>query len=114
MPVKHWQIRVEHMLENINAIISFTTNLDFDSFSADRKTIYAVLTAFNIIGEAARCIPPQVRTKYPEVPWSQMIRMRNVLIHEYHRVDLQIVWDTIQGDLPVLSAMLQKLVGRDS
>jgi uncharacterized protein with HEPN domain len=63
-----------------------------------------------IIGEAARRVSQQTRDAHPEIPWEQMIGLRNRLIHEYFRVNLATVWDTVQNDLPRLIALIEPLV----
>lgn len=65
------------MLENANRAIQFTEGMNFESFSKDEKTIYVVIRAVEIIGEATRNIPEEIRTKYPEIPWRDASDMRN-------------------------------------
>ena len=63
--------------------LEFVDGMDFPAFSADRRTNLAVVRALEIIGEAARHIPARTRRRYPQVPWQDMVAMRNKLIHEY-------------------------------
>ena len=70
----------------------------------------AVIRPLEIIGEAARRISQDTRDAHPEIPWEQMIGMRNRLIHEYFRVNLTTVWETVQNDLPSLIALIGPLV----
>jgi uncharacterized protein with HEPN domain len=63
-----------------------------------------------IVGEAARLVSQETRDIHPEIPWNQMIGMRNRLIHEYFRVDLVTVWETVQSDLPCLIELIEPLV----
>jgi uncharacterized protein with HEPN domain len=63
-----------------------------------------------IIGEAARKVSQETRNAHPEIPWSEIIGMRNRLIHEYSRINLQRVWDTIQNDIPRLITLIEPLV----
>lgn len=70
----------------------------------------AVIRRLEIIGEAARRISPETRARLPQLPWEAMIGMRNILIHEYDDVDLMIVWDTVQKDLPRLVANLENVI----
>jgi uncharacterized protein with HEPN domain len=69
-----------------------------------------VIRRIEVIGEAARRISEQTQAKYPQLPWSAMISMRNVMIHDYDTIDLTVVWDTVQRDLPPLIAELEKIV----
>lgn len=86
----------------ISDIRSFVQGMSADGFMADKKTVNAVVRSLEIIGEATGKIPEDVRERYPDVPWEEIIGMRNRLIHEYFGVDLDIVWQTIQDDLAPL------------
>ena len=90
-------------------IENYTLNLSFEEFEKDRKTIDAVLRNFEIIGEAARQIPPDIKKKNPKVPWKAMIGMRNKMIHEYAGVVLEVVWKTLKEDLPGLEKQLKEI-----
>jgi uncharacterized protein with HEPN domain len=80
----------------------FVEDMDFAAFEADAKTLFATTRAIEIIGEAARHIPKSVREMYPDIPWREMVGMRDKLIHGYFGVDRRRVWDTIQIDLPMV------------
>lgn len=84
----------------IDDIALFVQGLDEATFAVDRKTVYAVTRALEIIGEAAKRIPPDVQSRYPDVPWRFMARMRDRIIHGYDTVDTAIVWQTLLTDLP--------------
>ena len=88
----------------------FIEGIDFVTFRADTKSVFAVVRALEIIGEAARHVPTAVQHKYPQVPWRQMLSMRNLLIHEYFGVDLEVLWRTVQEDLPALSVEIEKIL----
>jgi uncharacterized protein with HEPN domain len=89
---------------------AFTEGIAFKDFVKDKKTIYSVVRAIEIIGEATKNIPEYIRSKYPDVPWKRMAGMRDKLIHEYFGVDLEIVWETIEQDLPPLKEIIQKVM----
>jgi uncharacterized protein with HEPN domain len=99
------------ILESIKDITDFTDGMTIDQFSVDRKTVKAVIRCLEVIGEAANKIPNNVREKYPEVPWIEIIGMRNRLIHEYFGVDVNIIWQTIQEDIKPLYIAIKKLSG---
>ncbi len=105
-----WVFRIHHILEAIEPIRQYTSGMTFEQFCADSRTMQAVLHNFIVIGEATRHIPDSVQELYSAVPWDGMRDMRNVLTHEYDRVDYWVVWDTIQDDLPGLPPLLQHVL----
>jgi uncharacterized protein with HEPN domain len=88
----------------------FTAGLGKAAFLSDRKCQYAVIRCLEVIGEAVKRLSDESQRKYPDIPWSAMARMRDLLIHAYGRVDLNEVWDTVQNDLPVLISRLERIV----
>lgn len=99
------------MLENAEKAISFVQGMDYDGFCKDDKAMYAVIRAFEIIGEAARQIPDDVRQANPEIQWREITAMRNKLTHEYFGVNTKVVWRTVQEDLPVIISAVRKIIG---
>ena len=89
--------------------LEFVANLDFAQFVADRKTRAAAVWQICVIGEAANRIPEGIRQMAPEVDWRRMTSMRNVLIHEFHKIEYDIVWDVTQKDLLPLIAAIRRL-----
>jgi len=112
MPSRDWRLRIADILDAIATIREFTAGMDYDAFVRDRKTVDAVLRNFTIIGEAARHVPDEVTVAHPEIPWQDMRDMRNVIMHAYFGVNLLIVWDTIQSNLPPLAEPLEELLQR--
>ena len=98
------------ILEAIQNAISFVGEMSFASFRDDTRTIYAVVRALEIIGEATKRIPQDVRDKYPDLPWREMASMRDKLMHDYFGVDLVVVWKTIFEDLPNLEEAINKVI----
>ena len=97
------------ILESISDIREFVMGMSFDAFISDRKTVKAVIRSLEVIGEAVNKLPQEIRDRYPETPWQEMIGMRNRLIHEYFGVDLNIVWQTIEEDLGHLEVNVRKV-----
>jgi uncharacterized protein with HEPN domain len=88
----------------------FAQGLDFDTFSRDRRTINVVVRSLEVMGEAAKRIPAMIRNKYPEIPWKRIAGMRDKLIHEYSGVDLEIVWEVVQTELPLLKHFFEQVM----
>jgi uncharacterized protein with HEPN domain len=80
--------------------------MDYSAWQKDRRTIDAVIRNLEVIGEAATYIPEEIKVKYSEIPWAKMRGIRNLLIHEYFGVDIDVVWETIQKDLEPLKELL--------
>jgi uncharacterized protein with HEPN domain len=93
--------------DSINDIKKFVEAMTYEDFVQDRKTSNAVIRSLEVIGEAAKKIPEDVRLNYPEVPWKEISGMRDKLIHEYFGVDLEIVWETVLHDLSSLYFAVQ-------
>ena len=101
---------VQDILESIYDIEKFTEEMDFESFTKDKKTIYAVVRAIEIIGEAAKNIPKSIRGKYSKIPWKKLAGIRDKLIHEYFGVDLEILWEVVKKDIPMLKPLIQNVL----
>ncbi|GAB4541656.1 MAG: DUF86 domain-containing protein [Anaerolineales bacterium] len=95
------------MLENAQRAIQFTKGMSYEVFAKDDKTVYAVIRAVEIIGEAAANIPEEVCAEYSNVPWREVKGMRNKLVHQYFGINMEVVWQTIQEDLPMLIEALK-------
>lgn len=113
MSFKDWRVRVEDMIEAIERIRRYADGMDVKAFVADDRTIDAVIRNLEILGEAAKRVPSQVTEAHPEIPWSRMSEMRNILVHEYHSVDPSIVYDSVRHDLPPLLGPLRNLLARN-
>lgn len=101
------------ILQAAKAILRFVEGVNKGQFLANEEKYEAVNRKFEIIGEAARHLSVEAREKFPDVPWELMTTMRNILIHDYTDIDLHIVWDTIQEDLPFLIARLEARMESD-
>ncbi|MBM4284402.1 MAG: DUF86 domain-containing protein [Deltaproteobacteria bacterium] len=110
MPGRDWKFRIEDIIEAVREILELTRGQTFESFCKDTKTTKAVLYNLAVIGEAARRLPAEVSSRYPALPWREMGDMRNVVIHEYFGIDLRILWETIQADLPPLLRPLREIL----
>jgi uncharacterized protein with HEPN domain len=102
MPSKDPAQRLRDIAENIDAIKTFTAGMGFPEFTVDRKTIYAVTRALEIISEATRRLPDDVKQRWPLIDWVAIAAAGNVYRHEYEVVDEAQLWQTIQHDLQPL------------
>jgi uncharacterized protein with HEPN domain len=98
---------LEDILDAAKAIRRFTDGVSLEAYKANEEKYEAVNRKFEIIGEAARRLSPEAKSLFPEIPWRLLTAMRNILIHDYDDVDLDVVWETIQRDLPPLVAKLE-------
>jgi len=88
--------------------LDFVEGVGYEDFLTDEKTVYAVVRALEIVGEATKKIPQDIRDRYPEIPWRSMAGIRDKLIHDYVNVSLEVVWKTLSEDLPPLLPMIQR------
>lgn len=109
---REWKFRFEDILAAAKRALAYTQGMDAKTFAQDQRTVDAVIRNLEIIGEAARHIPPEVQAKFPNLPWEEMRAMRNLLIHEYFGVDLWIIWQTTQEDLPSLVQQIQHALSK--
>ena len=110
MQPSDWRERLIHIQDAIRRIFRHVQGLDFDGFADDEKTIDAVVRNLEIIGEAVRFLPEEFQAANPELPWRNMMRMRNRLIRGYFDVDITVVWETVNEDLPPLPSLIQEIL----
>ena len=104
------RLYLDDIVEAIQRIEEYSQHPDLDSFKKDRKSVDAIVRNFEIMGEAVNKIPSALRNRYPDIPWTEMLGMRNKLIHEYFGVDTEILWKTIKENIPQLHAQLRKIL----
>jgi uncharacterized protein with HEPN domain len=104
---------IQDMWNAAQEILNFTVDMDYDSLKSDRRTQAAVLYEIVVMGEAANRISPAFQAEHPAVPWKDIIGMRNILAHQYDKVDSAVVWDAVHQDIPELMTLLQPLLSTE-
>jgi len=107
---RDYKVFLEDIVGAIRQIRQYTNGFSLQDLSGDRKTFDAVVRNLEIIGEAVKQIPEKVRAQSREVEWKRIARLRDVLIHEYFGVDMEIVWDIIQNKLAPLEDAVRRLL----
>jgi uncharacterized protein with HEPN domain len=108
--MRNTNLYLKDILAAIDSIENFVAGMDWTAFQGDDKTTSAVIQKFEVIGEATKQIPEEIRQKYPHVPWKGMAGMRDVLIHSYFKVDHKLVWQTVKESLPEIRPEIQKVL----
>ena len=99
---REYKFYLEDILESISKIDEYIENMDYDELIADNRTIDAIVRNLEVIGEAAKNIPSEIRDKYPNIEWKKIAGIRDILIHAYFTIDLEILWDIVKNKLPDL------------
>ncbi|MGB0560689.1 MAG: DUF86 domain-containing protein [Spirulinaceae cyanobacterium] len=101
---------IEDILAAIIEIEGFVAGVSFEEFSDNREKTLAIVKLLEIIGEATKNIPDELRYQYPHISWKSVTGMRNVLVHEYWQVDEAVVWSTVMESLPLLKTVMIEMI----
>jgi len=101
---------LKDVFENMKHAEAFIENLTYEEYIKDKKTSYAVVRCIEIIGEAVKNIPDDVREKYPDIPWKKMAGMRDKISHFYFGIDMKKVWLAVKRDLPQIKPSIKKIL----
>ncbi|MGC8767441.1 MAG: DUF86 domain-containing protein [Brevinematia bacterium] len=110
MNKRNVEIYLKDIIQAMEAIENFVKGMDYEEFRNNDLVSSAVIRKFEIIGEATKNIPQELRKKYPDIPWKTMAGFRDKLIHFYFGIKYEIVWDTIKLNLPELKEKLRKII----
>jgi len=101
---------MQHMLDHAREAISMIAGCQRDDLASDRMLQLALVRLVEIVGEASTRISDMTQNRWPDIPWREIAGMRNRLIHGYDRVDLRVLWDTLECDLPALVVQLEQAI----
>ena len=114
--LRDYKAYINDILEAIDRIESYTTNLTFDNFSESRLYQDAIVRNLEIIGEAVKRLPKELIEKYPDMEWKKIAGLRDILIHAYFGIDIEIVWDVVENKIPELKdqiLLIQSKIKKD-
>ena len=100
---------IEDILESIRLIEKYIGNLSKENLDNDQKLKDSIVRRLEIIGEAVKNVPNYFKEKYPEVPWKKIVGLRDIIIHAYFNLDLDLMWGVIKKDLPDLKEKILKI-----
>ena len=104
------RLRLLDIQDAIDRVFEYVEGMDYGTFLSDQKTQDAVARNIEIIGEASRALPGELRERADSIPWQDIVGMRNVVIHEYFGILPDVVWDVIQHEFPVLRDQIVQLL----
>ena len=107
---RDYNLYLQDIFECCENAVSYTDGMTFAEFSDDQKTIDAVVRNLEIIGEAVKNVPTETLQTKPEIKWKQIAGFRDIIIHQYFKVDLEIVWDVVQNRLPELKTAVSEML----
>jgi len=107
---RHYRHFLEDIIEYSESAESFVENMTFQEFEQDKKTYMATVRALEVIGEAIRHIPEEIKQKYWEISWHEIIGFRNIVIHEYFGIDKSVVWNAATVDAPFLKEQISHIL----
>ena len=108
--MKHNEVYLRHILDEIVFLLKTTENLDFNAFLENEMYTRAFSRSFEIIGEAVKNLAPEFRKEHKEIEWKKIAGMRDKIIHQYFNVDYEILWDAIKNNLPAIKDKIQAIL----
>lgn len=105
-----FKLYLEDILECCANVRDYTAEMDFEMFSTDKKTIDAVVRNLEIIGEAVKNLPDDIRRSKPDIEWKKIARFRDIIVHHYFNVDLEVIWDILENRIEEIQQAVQEIV----
>ena len=107
------RLYLDDIANAIKEIDEFMKDLSFDKFADNALAVRAVTMDFIVIGEAAKHLPAEIRKKIPQIPWSKIVGMRNILTYDYPETDSEIIWKTAKKRLPELKIVVSEIIAEE-
>ena len=107
---RDYNLYLEDILESCQRIVSYTAGMSYDSFVKNNMVYDAVLRNIEIIGEAVKQVPKDIRDQYSEVDWRRIVGMRDIVAHHYFRIHDEIVWDIVENKIPELTEKIESIL----
>ncbi len=107
---RDYRLYLEDIITEYDNIKSFVDGITYEQFTHNIEKVYAVAKAFENIGEAIKNLPKEITENYPQIPWSEVAKMRDVLTHHYFGVDDRILWDTIDKDFDDFISIVRQII----
>lgn len=104
------ELFLNDIIEAINRIEDYTESMDFLEFEKNNLVVDAVIRNLEVIGEASKYIPEEIRIKHPELPWTSIVGLKNIAIHKYFKIDLNIIWNILKRDIPETKKTITKIL----
>ena len=101
---------IKDILQNMQDAEDFIRGMSFANFETDKRTFNAVVRSLEVIGEAAKNVPEEVRSKYPSVPWKEMAGLRDKVIHFYFGVNREVVWIAVKDRIPSIKPLIEQIL----
>ncbi len=109
---REYRIYLQDILDSISRIENYVEDMTYEDFMDDQKTVDAVARNIEIIGEATKNVPEDIRETYPDLPWREMAGMRDKMIHGYFEIMHGILWETIKHDLPLIKPKIREMLDK--
>ncbi|MGE4295459.1 MAG: DUF86 domain-containing protein [Campylobacterales bacterium] len=110
MPERDWRLYLADIAQECKNIRAFTRDLTYETFTENLEKVYATAKAFENIGEAVKKLPKEITQNYPEIPWVEIAKMRDVLTHHYFGLDDKVLWDTLGDEFSVFEMTIERMV----
>ena len=107
---RDYTLYLQDIIDAIDAIGSYINGLDYEQFIENPMVVDAVLRRLEVIGEAAKAIPPEIRKKNPDIPWTKIVGLRNIVIHRYFGIDEENIWEIVTVNIVQLKQQIIELI----